>query len=27
MGAEGHSYRAILSHYYPGSRSEIRYVL
>ena len=26
MGAEGHSYRAILSHYYPGSRSEIRYV-
>lgn len=26
MGAEGHSYRAILTHYYPGSRSEIRYV-
>ena len=26
MGAEGHPYRHILAHYYPGSQSEIRYV-
>lgn len=25
MGAEGHPYRHILAHYYPGSQSEIRY--
>ena len=25
MGAEGHVYRDILAHYYPGSQSEIRY--